>query len=388
MHMDTLSVTARARRIMQEFAVGTGLSPPASRPRRYLWTDAFAVCNYLSLFSRTKDPAFLHLAEDLVGQVHDTLGRYREDDSRTGWISGFSDQEGMLHPTTGGFRIGKTLPERKPGEPFDERLEWDRDGQYFHYLTKWAHALVCMSRAAGDPKYAGWARELVRGVHPHFFSRSPGGTGRMYWKMSTDLSRPLVPTMGQHDPLDGYVTYREICSVETNVREDRCLPEETGEMRSLCRGVTLATEDPLGLGGLLTDALRVSRLMAAGRPGFGNLPESILSSALPGIGPAANGFLSLPARYRLPFRELGLAIGLKALIPLKETVGKNPGIFGRIRNLGNRIDAGLRYLPLAGTIEEFWLAPVNQSSEMWTEHRDINSVMLATSLVPEGFLTL
>ena len=28
----------------------------------------------------------------------------------------------------------------------------------------------------------------------------------MYWKLSIDLSRPLVASMGQHDPLDGLVT--------------------------------------------------------------------------------------------------------------------------------------------------------------------------------------
>ena len=28
--------------------------------------------------------------------------------------------------------------------------------------------------------------------------------------MSTDLTRPLVPSMGQHDPLDGFVTCNEL----------------------------------------------------------------------------------------------------------------------------------------------------------------------------------
>ncbi len=30
----------------------------------------------------------------------------------------------------------------------------------------------------------------------------------MYWKMSIDLSRPLVTSEGNLDPYDGYVTYR------------------------------------------------------------------------------------------------------------------------------------------------------------------------------------
>jgi hypothetical protein len=34
----------------------------------------------------------------------------------------------------------------------------------------------------------------------------------------------------------------------------------------------------------------------------------------------------------------------------------------------------------------FWLEPRNRRSRIWDEHRDINSVMLATSLMPEGYL--
>ncbi len=30
----------------------------------------------------------------------------------------------------------------------------------------------------------------------------------MYWKMSIDLSRPLVTSEGNLDPYDGYITYR------------------------------------------------------------------------------------------------------------------------------------------------------------------------------------
>ena len=34
-----------------------------------------------------------------------------------------------MHPplTKGGLRIGKEMNERRPGDPLDERLEWDRD---------------------------------------------------------------------------------------------------------------------------------------------------------------------------------------------------------------------------------------------------------------------
>jgi len=45
------------------------------------------------------------------------LGRHRDDDTRSGWISGLDDEKGKQHPTFGGLRIGKPLNERKPNEP-------------------------------------------------------------------------------------------------------------------------------------------------------------------------------------------------------------------------------------------------------------------------------
>ncbi|MGD9082806.1 MAG: hypothetical protein PVJ50_06225 [Desulfobacterales bacterium] len=39
-------------------------------------------------------------------------------------------------------------------------------------------------------------------------------------------------------------------------------------------------------------------------------------------------------------------------------------------------------------IEKFWLDPKNRRAKSWTEHQDINSVMLATSLAPDGYLKL
>jgi hypothetical protein len=111
--------------IMLEFAHETGISSNL-KPKRYLWTDAFAVCNFIELYRRRRNEAFLNLALKLVDQVHFVLGRHREDNHRRGWISGLSDDEGFKHPTIGGLRIGKPLPERRPEEPFNETLEWDQ----------------------------------------------------------------------------------------------------------------------------------------------------------------------------------------------------------------------------------------------------------------------
>jgi hypothetical protein len=75
------------RQLMADFSSRTGLVGERP-PTRYLWTDAFAVCNLLGLAQLTGDAADRALALRLVDQVHHTLGRHRADDPREGWISG------------------------------------------------------------------------------------------------------------------------------------------------------------------------------------------------------------------------------------------------------------------------------------------------------------
>lgn len=41
----------------------------------------------------------------------------------------------------------------------------------------------------------------------------------MYWKMNIDLSHPQVHSMGQHDPLDGYLTYNELQIAIQNLKQ-------------------------------------------------------------------------------------------------------------------------------------------------------------------------
>jgi hypothetical protein len=89
--------------IMTEFSDSTGLSTVEQSPRRHLWTDAFAVCNFLELYQRTGDVNWKNLALRLVDQVHYILARHREDDPRTGWIIGHTEKEGRKHPTIGGL---------------------------------------------------------------------------------------------------------------------------------------------------------------------------------------------------------------------------------------------------------------------------------------------
>ena len=306
------------REIMMEFAHLTGLLKSREKPRRYLWTDAFAVCNLLTLYKQTSDERYKELALRLVDQVHTILGRHREDDPRTGWISGLAEEEGRKHPSRGGLRIGKGMNERRADEPYDEQLEWDRDGQYYHYLTKWMHALNRASRVTGDSIYNRWAIELAKTVHARFtYAIASGGEKHMYWKMSIDLSHPLVPSMGHHDPLDGLITYLEL--QQTAAKDSRKsagldLSREIEDMANMCEGKNWATDDPLGMGELLGTTYKLAQLMMNEDIGQAELLNDLLDSSLMGLRLfERRNPLNLPANYRLAFREMGMSIGLHAI---------------------------------------------------------------------------
>ena len=381
------------RDIMGRFARKTGLSSSTQSPERYLWTDAFAVCNFLELYRRTGQDKYRQQALDLVEQVHGILGKHRDDDPRSGWISGLDDETGHSHPTIGGLRIGKRLGERKWNQPFDAQLEWDRDGQYYHYLTKWMHALHQVSAVTADPVYNQWTCELGKTMHRAFAHRlGAGAEKRLYWKMSIDLTFPLVPSMGHHDPLDGLVTYSEVQrpSVSQSATVSPCdLTSEMADLAGMCRHRMWATDDPLGIGGLLFDACRMLQMMAD-TPGFKDhdLLCDVLGSSTVGLRSfSASGYLRARSEERLAFRELGLAIGLHAVPRMLAWLQDNTEfqVHDVVKDQLNRLMAAV---PLARSIETFWLHPSNRQSVNWQAHENINMVMLATSLAPDGFLSV
>lgn len=384
-----MEITTDVQRIMDDFAEQTGISSARHPPRRYLWTDAHAVCNFLSLYRRSDEDKYRQLALGLIDQVHNVLGRHREDDPRSGWISGLSDTVGRKHPTAGGLRIGKKLNERRIGEAFDDALEWDRDGQYFHYLTKWMHALSRTSETTADARYCGWALELAKAAHVGFTAEIPPGTPkRLLWKMSIDLSYPLVPATGLHDPLDAYITYNELDLHATKYRNELELPDldaEIAEAAAMTTGQRWHTDDPLGLGGLLFDLCRVVQLTAAGHLQNSAIVAALMEAATQSLEAfAARARLNDPASRRLAFRELGLSIGLRAVPTLRNVLASHPAAFAD--GLRQDVEFLARFIPLGEAIERFWSQPENQQVTTWRDHLDINRVMLATSLLPDEFL--
>jgi hypothetical protein len=369
----------RALELMQGFADRTGLSSRKTGAR-YLWTDAYAVCNFLHLGRVTADHGVKHLAFQLIDRVHHALGQHRADDTRDGWLSGLSGLEGERHPTRGGLRIGKPLPERLAREAFRSELEWDRDGQYFHYLTPWMYALDRAASAAQERSFNRWARELAETAIRSF--KAPDAQGRprgLFWKMSIDLSRPLVPSLGAQDPLDGLVTCLQLQATATRLGEQSpqpALQDEVQLLAPMLQHGAWVTEDALGAGGLLVCASRLGQLVQRGAVDYRDLLERVVTAAAESVSLyAAADHPLTPAAQRLAFRELGLAIGLSGL----DLVGPASGDqLVRIR----------RHSPLVAQIQAYWLDESRRAHESWAAHRDINDVMLATALVPESVLTL
>jgi hypothetical protein len=157
----------------------------------------------------------------------------------------------------------------------------------------------------------------------------------------------------------------------------------------MIEAIDIRTEDPLGLGGLLSDACRVAQLMACGAFEDGTLLELLLAVAHEGLLLSSRQRdWQQPASRRLAFRELGLAIGLSAIeLFQKETKDDRRSVFANAE-LRARIQILVPHLTLRAAIVSFWLDAEHQQPRTWSEHRDINEAMLATSLIPDGFLIM
>ena len=152
----------------------------------------------------------------------------------------------------------------------------------------------------------------------------------------------------------------------------------------MCAHSGWATNDALGLGLLIADALFLAD------PSIARLvPETLFARVLHDAARSLElvtmgRYLEGRAEHRLAFRELGLSIGLAAAQRLEQR--RQAGALPGGRDTETALDRVLRHLPLRDRIESFWLDPRNQATDLWAEHEDINAVMLATSLAPDGYL--
>ena len=250
------------------------------------------------------------------------------------------------------------------------------------------HALSCVGTVTGRGAYHRWALELAKAAHQAFVITHPDNPPRrMVWKMSVDLTYPLVSSMGQHDPLDGFVTYLELVQATPGEPSWPDLESEISEMISLCQGLPWETGDALGIGGLLTDAYRLAQLALHQDGKRMRLLVGVLEACAASLDHyVLTASLEEPLMYRLAFRELGLALGLRAAGLLKALVeSRHTHLEDPVVPLSSVEDiAG--HDTLRETIETQWLKAAWKGHEAWVSHQDINAVMLATSLAPESYL--
>jgi hypothetical protein len=117
--------------------------------------------------------------------------------------------------------------------------------------------------------------------------------------------------------------------------------------------------------------------------------STLLGSAKDGMDAfSLTDTLSHPAEYRLAFRELALAIGLQTIDKMMLMIKQHPGSFPGQQLLISQLADFSLHLSLMKKIKMFWLTAINQQSNTWTDHIDINSVMLATTMGPDSYLLL
>jgi hypothetical protein len=311
---------------------------------RYLWTDAFGVVDFLTLYKETGSAAYLELAKSLVRTVHAVLGRTRDGSSR---LPGATDDA----PLAGGLRIGKV-----------DAAGADGDGQYHHYLTLWMFALNRLALAAADGRYNDLAVQLARAIHPAFVLRrdyDPSAPPHMVWKVSTDMRRVLVPSEGHLDAATGYVVYRILQRTAAKLgrgdADETVLKAEIDDYRQMAfrKGKMSASNDmlDLGMGLWMCHFFRDEAWAAA----LGEESLMIARRVLAGDG----GVLGREASHRLAFREFGACLGINC--------------YGGDASLQSKVD----------DLIKFWERYIESSTE--EDLRPISLVMYAAALNSGAF---
>lgn len=332
-------------------------TPPATAEGhrgRYLWTDGFAVVNFLTLYKLTEEERYLIFAKRLISTVHNILGYTRDGKSR---LPGATDE----FPLAGGLRIGK---HNETGP--------DGDGQYFHYLTVWMFALNRVTVVTGDQWYNDQAISMAKSVLPHFMTNTTSERPRMYWKVSMDLSHPLVLSEGNLDPIDGYVTYRLL---QTTSGKSEVLHTEVALFEKISKNKVehYSSSDTLDLGMTLWAA----HWFIAEE----EWATQLLRRAMKGVQRLVhNKHFEMFHHRRHAFREFGTALGLRcAAAASADGSQEKPSD-------KDSADPDIEGLPelICTTWEEVGLVPVPNKTqeERLAELMPITAVMYATALIP------
>jgi hypothetical protein len=338
--------------------------PPATaegHKGRYLWTDGFAVANFLTLYQLTNDDRYLNFARSLVQTVHDVLGYTRGGQSR---LPGATE----TYPLNGGLRIGK-----------HDEAGSDGDGQYFHYLTVWMFALNRMTHISGDVWYNEQAINMARAILPRFMYNANTPRPRMYWKLTMDLSKPLVSSEGNLDPIDGYVMYKLLQETAANLDKTKegVLEHEVALLKKIVdtKWKNYHSSDPLDLGMTLWTIHWLGPAQRAPEEWAVSLQKRA-ARCLEQL--VRSGYfdpqIKSPTR-RLAFREFGTALGAQCLLSTEQ----EPTLISVLGDLSQHI---------CKTWEEVGLVPVptSQQKGRMAELMPITAVMYAAAVLPGSMM--
>lgn len=177
----------------------------------------------------------------------------------------------------------------------------------------------------GNKWYNDQAVSMAKAVLFRFMTNVSAKRPRMFWKLAMDLSRPLVHSEGNLDPIDGYVMYKRLQETSDN---HHVLDEEIAALKKIVddKVEDYSSLDPLDLGMTLWT---VHWLVPEPTwPLSGQWPAKLQYRAYNHLLYAAKrfGLFNNPHEKRLAFREFGAALGLRTVVPLidKMAEGASP----------------------------------------------------------------
>eukprot|EP00804_Cyclotella_cryptica_P005699 CCRYP_000063-RA/>CCRYP_000063-RA protein AED:0.08 eAED:0.08 QI:97/1/1/1/1/1/2/530/425 len=326
----------------------TAYSSPHQEQRRYLWTDAFAVCAYhaiANIYAENDMPDqsnfYRNAVEKLILTVHSCLGRPRSEREEDAMTPCHVSPTGYV-----GLRIGKV----------ESRSDTDYgmtfDGQYFHYIDKW---LLALSRT----NHVEDGLRIAKSIFPHFFEKRNGGSGGVRWKLSVNARPPsaLPPTFGPNDDTLNALIVFTLLETQRQ-RNNQCMPslslsKEIETLQDSLRNYRpRVTDDPLGWG-----LEAIFDQFVEGHPRTDQL-RNLASEALD------------PSHIALPFRLYGALIG--ATVSSEDLVSSSRLEKLRQFCIQHQLREMERTMTSSGGYEE--------------EHSAINRVMLAVALLGPGTL--
>jgi len=365
----------------------------------YLWTSSYGLLTLIHNKHSKKE------IKKYIRYVHITLGSFEGTKLSTqiykslNWRKSLTNEKTMLvnHsvkglvPIYGGLRIGKAEQGKEPGI-------------YLHYITKWVYSLIKASQHLNDRRYLYQACHLMITLCEKNMDYHDDSNEFSYpRKMNVALTAPIQTSEISHDPLDVFITLntlilnlRQTSNINTlstptnNVYKHILLDYlETSSKRVheyLDNPSRLYTNDPLGIGFLLTSCLKIRKLIELSKShtfitkyisteNLYKLYENLLDNSLRAL--RACNFHRHKANND-GYKWFGICIGLEAINILFYNYINNyidkDKYFKQVKIL-------MGFYNLKRFIRENFMT-YSYNNGNWDSHKDINIVMFFNTEYP------